>query len=159
MDRRTIIGAIHLVLVLIASFFFLIPKSNLDFLFLICQYTVFWSWTMFSGQCAISYFVKPRNDSSIDSNDIISLFGPKFAKVINNGLKFFTLGLNSLSIVMVLLRNGMNVWVGVLPLLTYYLLAYLKNPTIHLVFWFIFPFYIINCIRLYLKSPSIKWTK
>ena len=147
MDRRKIIGALHLVLVLIAAFFFLVPKSRLDFLFLVCQYTVFWSWTMFNGQCAISYFVKQPKDTSINSNDIISLFGPKFANVIENGLKFCTLGLNSVSIVVVLHRNNMNVWVGILPLILYYSLAYLQNPVIHLIFWFIFPFYIVNTLK------------
>ena len=149
-----LIGTLHFLVFLFCSFFFLIPKSSFDFLFLAYEYLAFWSWTMLNGQCLISYVLKRPNDASISSSDIILLFGDKHQEGMKILLKGCSFSL-TLSIVVVLLRNHMNVWWGIIPLFLYYWLSHLRNPTIHLIFWFIFPFYIVNSLRLYLKSQSI----
>jgi len=152
MDK--IIGAVHFMMVLLVSFFFVVPKSKFDFLFLAYEYTVFWSWTMLNGQCPVSYCVKKPNDTSISSGDIILLFGEKHAPVMKTVLKCCALGLNTVSLIVVLLRNKMNVWIGVTPILVYHWLRRLQLPVIHLIFWFIFPFFIVDSVRRYFLAST-----
>ena len=107
---------------------------------------------MCNGQCIISYSLKDSNDTSISSNDIISLFGDTHQKVMKQVLKFCCLGLNTVSLIVVLLRNKMNVGLGILPVLLYHWLRRLQIPTIHHIFWFIFPFFIVNSVRRYVNA-------
>jgi len=146
MNRAKIIGALHFTLYLFSLSFFLMPKTRFDFVFLTYVYFSVWTWTMLNGQCFISYLAKRPNDTSISSNDILLLFGEKNLNAMKTFIKFGSAGV-TLSLIVVLLRNKMNVWVGLIPIVLYYWLSQFNNPTIHRIFWFIFPFFIINSVR------------
>ena len=150
MNRAKIIGAIHFSLYLFSCFFFLMPKTRFDFLFLTYVYFSVWTWTMLNGQCVISYLAKRPNDTSIDSNDIIYLFGKKNSNAMKTFIKFGSMGVTG-SMIVILLRNKMNAWLGIIPILLYYWLSQLNNPTIHRIFWVVFLVFIINSLRRFIQ--------
>jgi hypothetical protein len=151
MEAIKIVGFIHLCLMVVNASFFLLPKSKFDYLLLIYQYAAFFSWTVLNGKCAISYLARKPEDKSIDTNDVLLLFGPKLKAYVAVVVKIL-LGFQLLSLFVVLKRNRVNLWVGLTPLVVYYGLTYLQNSTINRVFSCIFPLYIIYFLWCFCHS-------
>jgi hypothetical protein len=59
-----IIGFCHFVLALFISFFFIFKKSYYDYIFLYYSMGVLLSWTLFNGECVITYYIKLLNDNN-----------------------------------------------------------------------------------------------
>ena len=153
-----VIGAVHLaVYFFLGLYAFLFRKSSVDYLVLLWEYTSCFTWTFFEGKCPISHYVRKWfkaeaiNDSSVESNDMITLFGEKHVGLMKAVL-YANFVLLVITLILVLRRNKMNVLLWITPIPVYYLLLYLKNKVINLVFRFIFFVYIIAILRRFIGS-------
>jgi hypothetical protein len=149
-----IIGALHLLVFSVCGFFFLFPKSNADFLFLTYVYVVHWIWTMFHGHCPVSYYYNKGKDT-LKLNDILYLFGNNH-KPFMGSVKNFLSMLNPVSIAIILYRNNMNVLLGIVPGLVYggLIVKFHRFRLLHIIFWFVFPFFIYDSVRRYVASTQ-----
>ena len=147
---KKVVGVIHAIILLFLIFYaFLFKKSRFDYVYLIVEYCIYWSWTFHNGQCPVSYYYAKWIDQKtskeieeiIDSEDILLLFGKKHRQLVLHIVQACAVML-IYSMFIVFRRNNMNGFFGVLPLPVYYLLSYLKDRIVNLIFSFIFFFYI-----------------
>jgi len=149
-----VVGAIHLVLMMICNFYaFLFPKSKLDFVFLFYEYGVYLSWTLFDGQCPVSYDYRqwflPEDSvhkNSIDTNDVLTLFGDEHHHTMKV-LMYVGSAFLIWTFVKVFQRNRIPVLFGLWPFPVYYALTYAHNPWINGVFTLVFLYYLVFTVQ------------
>jgi hypothetical protein len=119
-----LILAFHVIIYLIGGFYaFLFKKNWLDFLYVSIFFLVGLSWTLFKGECIISYVLKKRKDPTYQMGDdtspedLSSLFGKNTAFFLNFSPFFFVLQV--FNIYLVLKRNQLQ---------TFYALLFLVYP-------------------------------
>ena len=151
------LGAIHwFFMILLAFYAFLYKKSKFDWVYLIIEYTIYWSWTFHYGKCPVSYyyakyFEKKKDLREIETNDIITLFGEKHKEAMKLVLRLGALVMYC-SLILVFRRNNINFVFGLLPFPMYYLLCYFKVEAVNVLFSYIFFFYIVIMAHNLLKS-------
>lgn len=76
---------LHALFALFLSFYgFLMSRSKYDYVILIITYTVALLWSLYKGECPLSYYLKKYNDpnyvlgSNVYAEDIYVVFGPKY---------------------------------------------------------------------------------
>jgi len=146
MKMETMIGAVHLFIMVISGFFFLFPKSKVDLWFLFMVYGTFVSWTLFKGRCLISYSVGRPNDPATKTIDVYRLFPRSKEANVAAGNSLLN-KLKLISVFIVLWRNNFNILM-ILPLLVYNAM----NKTrlgINLVFFCIFAIQIVIIVHAY----------
>ena len=154
---KKLLGAIHFFFLMILAFYaFLFKKSRFDWVYLIIEYTIYWSWTYHNGKCPISYYYvkyveKKKKLGEIESNDIITLFGEKHKEGMKKILMLGALVMYC-SLIVVFRRNNINFVFGLLPFPMYYLLCYFKVEAVNVLFGYIFFFYIVIMAYNLLKS-------
>ena len=149
-----VVGAVHLFLMMVCNFYaFLFPKSQLDFVFLFYEYGTYLTWTLFEGQCPISYYYRrwylPKNSQhkdSIDTNDVLTLFGNKHYGAMKV-LLYVGSAFLVWTFVKVFQRNRIPVLFGLWPFPVYYALTYAHNPWINRVFTLVFLYYLVFTVQ------------
>ena len=134
MSIITIVGVVHVCLMLVMSFFYVFAKSKFDFLMLAYQYAVFLSWSLLEGQCALSYFVKQGDSSKVE--DVYALFDPSLRAQVNIGLYVITV-LQSICFLVILSRNHLSLFMA-LPPVIFYGLNHFNVRDLDFMFSFIF---------------------
>lgn len=143
---------LHAFFALVLSFYgFIFCRSKYDSVILIITYTIALSWSLYKGECPLSYYFKKYNDpnyvlgSNVYAEDIYVVFGPKYIPF----MKIFYTYVNPIvqTTTLYLLFNRQHFSTGVTiayPLLfyTYYyttkfLNTNLFNPLFTLVFAYI----------------------
>ena len=139
-------GALHFIFFLCTcTYAFVIPASPFDYWFLIIEYTIYFFWTIFHGQCPLSYYYRKKyhpSSRSIDSTDMINLFGPKHATLVHR-ICYALLLLMYVTFGIVFQRTNIDVLFALWPFPTYYVLSYLRDPYVNALFALVFLYYIM----------------
>ncbi len=136
----------------------------MDFCFVVANtiilcitYTVALSWSLYKGECPISYYLKKYKDpnyvlgSNVYSDDIYVVFGEKYVPAMK---AFYTIGnpiLQTATIYLLLKRQHFSTSVTILyPLIFYayyYSTRFLKSSLFNPVFTLLFAYILYDIIR------------
>jgi hypothetical protein len=137
MKVETIVGVVHIGIILLSALFFLFPASKYDLLYLIWTYSLFVSWTVFDGHCILTYSVRHPGDTKGDSMDIYRLF-PSDKEPYVRAIKTASGWVAALSILIVLRRSHFHLLMAV-PLFIYQIYQmFFKIHIVELMFFCIF---------------------
>jgi len=150
MAVETIVGVVHLFIMVICGVFFLFPKSKFDLLFLLWMFGVTLSWTVFNGNCLFTYSVRYPEDTSLELLDVYRVFPASAEPNVKVGIKVLG-ALSMVSLVLVLLRNNLNIALMGAPFLIYYNLYALQNPMVNAFFFCIFATQVTVILKKILK--------
>jgi hypothetical protein len=84
-----VLSALHSLVALFLSFYgFLFRRSKYDYVILITVYTIAFLWSLYKGECPLSYYMKRYKDptyvmgSNVYSDDMYLLFGPNYIPLL-----------------------------------------------------------------------------
>ena len=118
---------LHILIFIFTSFYaFIFPKNSFDFIYLFYSFTVILSWTVYNGECYITYWMKLIQDPN---------YVP--GKNVMNNKDFYVLPFP---------KNMINMWIDLTMMIwwvsIYYVFQRNKYPKI-------IPFILISCWALY----------
>jgi len=150
------ISVFHIFFSLFLVFYpFFFRRSKYDYVILFFIFTISWSWTLYKGECPLSYYLKKYNDPSYEigdnlySDDIFVLFGKR-----NDIVKYYyTLSIpiiQSITIYLLLARQNFSIVETYLyPILFYgyYYSSFLQSSMINGFFTIVFAYVLYRIVK------------
>jgi hypothetical protein len=159
-----ILSGLHSLTALLLSFYgFLFRRSKYDYLILIIIYTIAFLWSLYKGECPLSYYMKRYKDpnyvmgSNVYSDDMYILFGPKYIPILKTFYTVCNPIIQTATIYILLKRQHFSRGVTlVYPLLFYsyyFMTRFFKSHQWSLLFTAVFV-YIIYDIQSHMQTSS-----
>ena len=158
-----IISTTHSILAfLLASYGILFRRSKFDYLILIIIFSTLLSWTLYKGECPISYYLKKYNDpnyklgSNLYSEDMFILFGEKYIPHLKFFYTFVSPLIQTITLYLLLTRQKFNLLETLFyPILYYaYYYIHLQTSIANLYFTFIFAFILYRIVLQFVKKSK-----
>jgi hypothetical protein len=157
-----IVSLLHSILALFFIFYgILFTRSRFDYLILIILFSTLLSWTLYKGECPVSYYIKKHKDpnyklgSNLYSEDMWFLFGEKYLPYVKVFFTTFTPLIQSITVYLLLRRQKFTSFETLLyPILyyTYYHIKFLHSDKINLLFTFVFVFILYRIVKQFFKN-------
>ena len=134
----------------------LFSSSRYDFLILFIIFAIFLSWTLYKGECPLSYYLKKYNDpnyeigSNLYSDDMYVLFGEKYIPFMKFFYTICTPIVGTLTVYILLTRQHFNSMETILyPIIYYfyYYISFLQSMTINAFFTFVFTYILYRIVK------------
>ena len=130
----------HFVLFLFLSFYAFVFPTKYDLYYLLLQYCIYFSWTLFDGKCFMTYYYQ-KHIGSAASVDLNMLFGLKYRNFMQ-GVRYFCLASMFIGMYVLCRRNQIPFLFAFWPFPTYYVLSYVKSKIIDAIFSAVFLYYV-----------------
>lgn len=152
-----IISMFHTLLSLFLVFYgILFSRSNFDFVILITIFSILLSWTIYKGECPLSYYLKKYNDSNYEagknlySDDMYIIFGDKNIPYMKFFYTMCTPIFEFITLYIVLKRQHFSsVEIILYPLIyyVYYYISFLQYSSINTGFSIIFTYILYRIVK------------
>jgi hypothetical protein len=156
-----IVSSLHSLAALFMSFYgFLFRRSKYDYLILCITYTIALLWSLYKGECPLSYYFKKYKDpnyvlgSSVYADDIYIVFGPKYVPMMKLFYSYFNPIIQTTTLYLLLKRQHFSTGVTfVYPLFFYgyyFMTRFLHSNVFDPFFTVLFAYILYDIIR---QSP------
>ena len=162
MDIMYILSLCHFTVALFFIFYgILFRRSRFDYLILLLIFITLLSWTLYKGECPISYYLKKSNDpnyklgSNLYSKDMWILFGEKYIPYFKIFFTTFSPLIQTITIYLLLKRQKFNLLETLFyPILyyAYFHIKFLQIDKINLFFTFVFVFILYRIVKQFFKN-------
>lgn len=158
-----IISTTHSILAFLLAFYgILFTRSRFDYLILIIIFTTLLSWTLYKGECPISYYIKKHNDpnytlgTDIHAEDMYILFGEKYIPHLKFFYTFVSPLIQTITLYLLFKRQKFTSLETILyPILYYaYYYIHLQTSIANLCFTFIFAFILYRIVLQFIKKSK-----
>jgi len=147
----------HILLSLFLVFYaFIFRPSKYDYLIIFIIFTKVLSWTLYKGECPLSYYLKKYNDpsykigSNLYSDDMYVLFGKKNIPFFKNFFNIINPILETIIIYLLLKRQKFStIETYLYPILFYgyYYISFLQSSTINSFFTVVFAYVLYRIVK------------
>ena len=144
----------------LASYAFLFSRSKYDYVILCIVYTMALLWSLYKGECPLSYYLKKYKDptyvlgSNVYSEDIYVVFGPNYVPAMKLFYTIVNPILQTATLYLLLKRQQFSRPVTIVyPLLfySYYTTRFLKTDWFSPLFTLVFAYVLYDIFRTKLK--------
>jgi hypothetical protein len=122
-----IVSTLHSISCLFLSFYgFLFRRSNYDYLILMITYTIALLWSLYKGECLLSYYLKKYKDPNyvlgrnVYADDMYLLFGPKYIPILKIFYTYFNPIIQTATLYLLLERQHFSRGVTIVYPLVFY---------------------------------------
>lgn len=141
--------------IFLAYYVFLFKRNRLDFVVLFLLYTKALSWTLYKGECPISFYVKKYNDpsyklgSNVYSDEIYNLFGKEYFFYIKFYFTIIHPIIETISAYLLFKRQEFDKEKVIFPLLfyVYYYISFSKSVRLNNGFTFVFLYILYDIVN------------
>ncbi len=164
MDITYILSLCHFTSALFFIFYgILFRRSRFDYLILIVIITTLLCWTLYKGECLVSYSLKKSNDpnyklgSNLYSEDMYILFGEKYIPYFKIFFTIFAPLIVTIELYLLLRRQKFKLLETLFyPILyyAYYNIRFLRSDKTNLFFTFVFVFILYRIVKQFFKNSK-----
>jgi hypothetical protein len=152
-----VVSGLHSLSALFLSFYgFLFTRSNYDYAILCITYALPLLWSIYKGECPLSYYLKKYKDpnyvmgSNVHSDDMYVLFGPKYIPLLKTFYSQYNPIIQTGTLYLLLKRQHFSTGVAVVyPLFFYsyyHITKVLKSDWLNPIFTLIFAYILYDIL-------------